>query len=260
MPTDKIILPTEKTRDNNQIPKNLVIFSKPKTGKTSILAQLPNCLILDLEKGSTFVEAMRLSASTAEEIQAIGKAVADAGFPYDYVAIDTVTALEDIACDYAEKLYSESPMGKYWFNPKDSVSQSGKQRYGGILGLPEGAGYYWLRLAFERLISFISKLAPRIILSCHVKDIYLTKDEIDFTAADIYLTGRLKQMVSAKSDSIGYLYRKKNQCLLSFKSSDTVLCGARPSHLEGNEIVISEKIGGVVQTYWDKIYLDIIKN
>jgi transcription termination factor Rho len=49
-----IILPTGKVPAQALSPRNLIIFSKPKTGKTTLLSQLDNCLILDLEQGSKY--------------------------------------------------------------------------------------------------------------------------------------------------------------------------------------------------------------
>ena len=36
----------------------MIIFSQPKIGKTTLLAQLDNNLILDLEKGTSFIDAL----------------------------------------------------------------------------------------------------------------------------------------------------------------------------------------------------------
>ena len=41
------ILPTVKTEIKSQDPKNLILFGLPKVGKTTALAELPNCLIVD---------------------------------------------------------------------------------------------------------------------------------------------------------------------------------------------------------------------
>ncbi len=114
-------------------PRNLIIFSKPKTGKTSALAQLPNSLIIDLENGSDFVSGRILKASSVEDIKAIGKAIEEAGKPYKYIIIDTITKLEEVCIPYAELLYSKTPGGKNWFT-------QGKAQYGSILALPNGAG------------------------------------------------------------------------------------------------------------------------
>ena len=44
----EIVLPTKKQKPDTASPENLVIFSKPKVGKTTLFADLPDCLILDL--------------------------------------------------------------------------------------------------------------------------------------------------------------------------------------------------------------------
>lgn len=250
--TPSIVLPLTPIKSTTQSPKNLIIFSKPKAGKTTILSKLDNCLILDLEDGSDYVDALKIKARSVQDIVNIGKAIKEAGFPYKYIAIDTVTALEEICVNYAEELYSKSPMGKNWYIAADG----GKAKYGNILNLPDGGGYKWLKQAFEKILGYIEKLAPRIILVGHVKDIFLAKEGAEFTSADLDLTGKLKRSASSDSDAIGYLFRKKNQTIISFKSSDEVACGARPDHLRGKEIVISEEIDGTVYTYWDRIYLD----
>jgi energy-coupling factor transporter ATP-binding protein EcfA2 len=247
-----IILPTSKVAPQMKSPKVLIIFSKPKTGKTKLLAALDNCLILDLEKGTKYIDALKVEAETFEEIREIGKAIKEKEYPYKYIAVDTVTALEEIIIPYAEVLYSKSPMGKNWFNPG-----GGKEKYGNILGMPEGAGYFWTRQAFTKVTDYISTWAPRIILVGHVKDTQLEKDGAVFSSMDLDLTGKLKRITSSNADAIGYLYRKGKKNIISFKTNDEVACGARPEHLSNQEIIISE-IGenGEYITHWDKVFID----
>jgi len=246
----EIILPTSKVPAEQSSPRNLVIFSKPKTGKTTLLSQLDGCLILDLEKGSKYVDAMKVEAKSIEEIKQIGKAIIEAGNPYKYIAVDTITALEEMCIPYAEQLYMKTPMGKNW--PTD-----GKLKYGTIIGLPNGAGYQYLREAFTKAIAYIQTWAPRVILVGHVKDTMLEKDGAEFNSLDLDLTGKLKRITASNSDSIGYLYRKGKKNILSFKTSDDIACGARPKHLSNQEIILSEiDSEGNITTNWDKIYID----
>jgi hypothetical protein len=250
----EIILPTKKTAPTAVSPENLMIFSKPKVGKTSLLAALDDCLLLDLESGSKYIEAMRMEATDIAGIKAIGEAIKAQNNPYKYVAIDTVTKLEDLCIPYAEQLYSKSPMGKNWFKEGDG----GKAKYGTIIGMPDGAGYYWLRLAFTKVTDYISTWAPTTIFLGHVKDVMLEKDGANFSAMDIDLTGKLKRITAAHVDAIGYLYRKgSKKNILSFKTAGDVTCGARPEHLKNKEIVISElDDNGKVITHWDQIFID----
>ena len=251
--TLEIVLPTTMSPAVTKSPKNLLIFSKPKVGKTTLLASLPNCLLIDLENGSDYLAAMKLKANTIQELFAIEAAILKAGRPYDYIALDTITALEDLCIPYAEYMYSKSPMGANWFTPLTG----GKAKHGTIINMANGAGYPWLRQAFGDVLKRINLLAPRVILLGHVKDTLLEKNGVSFEALDIQLTGKLKQSTTSKADAIGYLVRKGNKNILSFKTQDEILCGARPEHLRNKEIIISEiDADGNIITHWDEIFID----
>jgi hypothetical protein len=105
-------------------------------------------------------------------------------------------------------------------------------------------------------VEYVKTLAPKIILVGHIKDILLEKGGADFNALDLDLTGKLKRITTSQSDAVGYLYRKGNKNILSFRTTDEVSCGARPEHLRNKEIEVSEVIDGKLHTYWDKIYID----
>ena len=245
----KIELPLKPVKAITKSPKELIIFSKPKVGKTTLLAGLKNCLILDFEDGSDYVEAMKLKVGSVAELKAIGTAIKEAGNPYQYIAIDTITAMEEMCIGYAEELYSKSSMGQNWFT-------QGKPKYGVITNMPNGAGYPWLRQAFQKMLDYIKSLAPRVILLGHVKDTVLEKAGSEFNSLDLDLTGKIKRITASNSDAIGYLYRKGKQNIISFKTSDEISCGARPEHLRNQEIVLSELKDDTIVTNWDKIYLD----
>ena len=144
---------------------------------------------------------------------------------------------------YALYLYKKSPIGK---------SYNGDN----ILHLPNGAGYQWLREAVNEVLSRIFECAPKIILLGHIKVKSIEKNGKEVMASDLDLTGKIKSMVSADVDAIGILYRNGNQNILSFKTTDEVICGARPSHLKNQEIILSEETEKGFITHWDKIYID----
>ena len=237
-----ITLPTAKSKGERVNPKRIVIYSKPKTGKTTAYAGLENNLILDLENGTDYVEALKIKINNLQELLDTGKAIKDAGSPYKYVTIDTVTALEEMVMPLAVKLYRQTPMGKNY----DGTS---------VITLPNGAGYLYIRQAFFQVLDFIDILAPHIILSGHIKDKQVDDKGEMVMSANIDLTGKIKSLICANADAIGYMYRKGNKTMLSFKTNEEVTCGARPEHLRNEEIVISEMINDVLVTTWDKVYL-----
>ena len=238
-----IILPTNKVKATQVNPKRLLVYSKPKTGKTTAFAGLEDNLIIDLENGSDYVDALKVKINSLQELLDTGKAIKEAGKPYKYVTIDTVTALETMIMPLAIKLYKATAMGKSFAG--DTVAT-----------LPNGAGYLYIREAFFQVLDFIDTLAPHIILSGHIKDKVVDDKGEMVMSANIDLTGKIKSLICAQADAIGYMYRKENKTILSFKTSEEVTCGARPDHLRNQEIVITELEDGVLKTSWDKVFIN----
>jgi hypothetical protein len=235
-------LPTSKIKATLTDPGKLIIYSKPKTGKTSLLAELENNLIIDLENGTQYYDALKVNINSVQELMDLIKSIIAAGRPYKYITLDTLTKLEDLALPYALTLYKQTPMGK---------SFTGLN----VLDLPNGAGYKYLRDAMTNLLNAIYKCADRVILLGHLKTTNIEKNGKEVSAKELDLTGKIKSMVSADVDAIGLLYRgEDNKNILSFKTTDDVICGARPVHLKDQEIIISELVDGKFITHWDKIY------
>ena len=239
-----IELPTKKVLATRANPKRLVIYSKPKAGKTSALALLDDCLLLDFEKGSDYVDAMKLKIDSLQGLKEVGAEIVKAGKPYKYIAVDTVTALEELCLGYAKSLYMDTPMGKTFAGDN-------------VLKLPNGAGYLYLREAFFKILDYIESLVPddgSIILLGHLKDKNIEVAGKEVSAVDLDLTGKIKALVCAKADAIGLLSRKGNQVILNFKTSDEITCGARPDHLKNQEIILTESIDGNLVASWDKVF------
>ena len=85
--TETIKLPTKKVEAQRVNPKRLVIYSKPKTGKTTAFAGLENNLIIDLENGSDYVDALKVKANSIEDLKTIGTQLKEANYPYKFVTI-----------------------------------------------------------------------------------------------------------------------------------------------------------------------------
>ena len=242
------LLPTTKTVKRTDDPRNLIIYSNPKTGKTSSLAQLPNCLIVDLENGSDYVSGYIVKANTWQDLRDIAKELCTEKHNFKFVAIDTVTALEEVSLNLACILYQRTPMGKSWEFKNDTD----------ILKLPSGGGYLYLREAMQTIIGWFEKTGLNLILSGHVKDKVIndsTSEEMSVKALD--LSGKISNILSAKSDAIGYAYRdpEENKVYLNFGANTSIICCARPAHLNGKTILLSEMgSDGNLVTHWENIY------
>lgn len=235
-------LPTSKNKPTSDNPRFLILFGKPKSGKTTIMAALEDNLIIDMEEGSNYVEAMAVKAKNIDDLRDVAKSIKEAGCPYKYLTLDTVTALEDIILPVALQDYKNTPMGK-GFTGTD------------VRTLANGAGYLYIREAFQKIVNVFRGLADHVILIGHTKDRTINRDGKELSENLLDLSGKLERIVSSKADALGYVYRKKNQTIINFNGGDDMVVEARPAHLRGKEIVIAESDeDGNITTYWDKIF------
>lgn len=244
-----IELPKTKVPAATQDPKYLILFGLPKVGKTTVLSTLENNLIIDLEKGSAYVDALKIEANSVKDLKEICKAIKDAGNPYKYITIDTVTALEEMIKPTALKLYKASPTYSERFADMTD-----------ILTLPNGQGYMWTRKAFDMVIDMIAGCAENLILCGHVKDVALNEG-LDGSLKDLDLVGKQKRVLSAKSDAIGFVHRDDdgNLCI-NFGNDGEILTGSRCKHLAGKDIIVAEKNeDGSFTSRWDRIYPSLQK-
>ena len=251
-------LPNEKTISTRKNPKSMVIFSQPKSGKTEAVSGLDNCLLIDLEKGSDFVDALKYDVIREAEKQnklpiIILKQLINTikeenkkrkGYVYKYIALDTVTALEDVVLPYAKKLYTDTPQGRNYVG--DDVTT-----------LPNGAGYRWTRLAMINILTELEEICDTLIILGHVKakSVEIRGEEMDERSLD--LTGKLASIVCSQVDAIGYMYRKDNETIINFKPSESLVCGARSEHLKEQQItVITSDENKNLTVDWSKVFID----
>lgn len=235
-------------------PTSLLIYSPPKTGKTTIAAYLKDSILFELEpKGADFVTAVKVQCESYEDIVGYCKKIRENGKPYKYGILDTVTALEDMVLPLANELYRSTVMGKNWGKLEDGVTNDPKAS---VLKLPNGAGYQYTREAFFKVLDFFIGSFDRVILLGHLKDKFITIDSKEVTAKEIDLQGKNKNLTCAKVDAIGVLYRKENKTILSFKTDETTICGSRATHLRNKDVVVLEEIDGKLVPHWQEIYID----
>lgn len=243
-----LVLPTTKSVPKVQNPRFLILYGKPKCGKTTLLSQLDNCLIIDLEGGSEFLSALSVQARNtndfAEIAEAIRVKIAETGQkPYKYIAIDNATRLEEICLPYAAALYKQLPMAKTWKGTD-------------VRTLDKGAGYHYLREAVSKVISMFRELCDNFILIGHVKDKMINRDGEDLSEMALDLVGKLSDITCGVADAIGYVYRKKNETMVSFQGGDNTIKEARAPHLRGQIIVIADSDEkNDVAAHWDRVFL-----
>lgn len=258
------------SKDIRKNPKRLLLFSSPKVGKTTAVSGLPDSLIIDLEDGSNYISGHivnvlkiagdKLGISPKEVLNSpngaetclsiLKELIPQIRDKYKYVVIDSVTALVKIATWLGTQMYKASVQGKNYTG--DDIVRDGAN----------GAGYEWLRQAYEKILSSIEPLATECAIEiAHVKDASIMKDGRDMSARDIQLPGKLKYILCQNADAIGFMFRRDGtNTIVSFKNDERDLAtGARPAHLNNQEFVLVEEApkGSRQFTYhWSKIFID----
>ena len=253
-----IELPKEKSKATRINPKKLIIFSQVKTGKTEAMSRLKDNLILDLENGSGFVDAMKInildiaqkdSISPLQALRLVINKIKESNeskkdYTYKYITIDTVSALEDnYANELAIKLYQATTQGRN-FQGDD------------IRKLGNGYGWPWLREAVMIILRELEALCDTLIILGHVKEKLIDHLGEDLTQKGLDLAGKLSSIVCSEADAIAYLFRKDNQTIANFQPSESLTVGARPEHLKNKKIVLLESdANGVITDHWDQIFI-----
>lgn len=243
-----MILPKEKIKAENISPGSIVIYSLPKIGKTTALSELDDCLIVDFENGATFVDALKVRVNSMDDLVKLTQAlkaekVKTGKNPYSKIALDTVSKLEEMILPVALRDYKATVQGKN-FKGTDVTS------------LPNGAGYKFVRDAFTRIVDVFHELCDHLILVGHVKSSMIEKEGREVNVKDLDLTGKLKNIVCASADVVGYLFRKKDGLYISFKAGNDITCGSRCQHLRGEVFMLGELLeDGSHKYFWDKIFV-----
>lgn len=213
-----------------------------------MVSKLENNLIVDLEGGSEFLDALAVQARSVKDLGEIANAIKEeintsGNKPYKYITIDNASRLEEMALPYAVQLYKATPMGK---------SYQGTD----VRTLPNGSGYLYLQQAVRKIIDMFRDLCDNFILIGHLKDKMINKDGEELSEMSLDLVGKLANIICGEADAVGYVYRKKNETHISFEGGDNSVREARAPHLRGKNIVIAESDdSNNIDVHWDRVYL-----
>jgi len=245
-----MILPLKRRKALTVDSKRMLLFGSPKCGKTTIVSGLDDCLIVDLERGSNYVDGMIVPINTfaeyADLIKSLKQAKIDNGGknPYKFIAIDTLTALEELSLVLAKQLYMATSMG---------VNFKGSD----VRTLANGAGYLYTRQAFMKMLKPFEEVCDNLIMIGHIKEKELNSGTESWTEKSINLTGKTKDILCAWSDTIGMVYREDNMTCIDFSPSDSLIVGSRQKHLIGKKIVVAESDkDNNLKVDWSTIYLE----
>jgi hypothetical protein len=248
----------------------MVLFGKPKSGKSTLMASLDSNLIIDLEDGYRALDVMCVQARSANDIFQIkalieqkNKENGDKPF-YRFITIDNATRLEEMSLPFAAALYRKTSMGANFGYKKDNIGnilmENGKKVVdpkADVRQLPNGAGYLYMRQALKEMIGMFRPLCDTLILVCHVKDKQIKKNDEETTEMVVDLAGKTGDIICGEADAIGYVSRQGNKTLLTFKGGDNNIRGSRPLHLREKIFEVAESDEeGHLHVDMSKIFID----
>lgn len=252
-----IELPKEIVKAEAIVPSSLIIFGLPKCGKTTILSELNNNLIIDVEKGAKFVDSFKIAppadsgpVAKFNWLKEAAQSIRDAGRPYDFVSIDTLSYLDEQSEWVGTYNYMNNAMGKK-FNRKEDGSKMKPtdKEYTSVHNLAEGYGYRWSRDAMTDIFDTLKDLGKICtIFVCHVADKYVISKQSDkeVRVMDLSLTGKLKNIIVRDVDAVGYVWNKNGEMQIAFNGNEEKVGGMRGSkHIQGYEGKLD----------WNKIFL-----
>ena len=241
--------------------ESCILYGLPKCGKTTLLSRLPNCLIIDTENGTNKIAAIVKKApekgpvSRVKWLEDFADYLIAKGKPYDYVAIDTLSEVDDWTEWSGTYKYMHSIQGKS-FNrvndEKDGVMLKPDDKdYQSVHDIPQGYGYKWSRKDMLRIVEKYMKVAKKcVFFVCHVMEkfsgdgdsrIGRVKEEV--APKQLALTGKVKDILPRKVDAIGYVYNDEGVIKINFTGSEERVGGNRCQHLQGyNDVADWSKI------------------
>ena len=219
-------LPTQKQPPERRNPKLLTIFGQSKVGKTTALAALDDCLIIDTEEGADLIEALKVRVNNLKEFNDMLMAILDSEHKYTYVALDT---LDNVV---------------FWLEAATCKEHGVKQ----IGDIPFGGGYSEVRDKVMLYINRLKQICTHVIIVGHRKKTIIGTETVEVNTSSLDLSGKLKNFVMADSDAIGFVYRddESGELMISFESSNELEAGSRCLHLRGKKLPLQ----------WSSIYLD----
>lgn len=261
-------------------PRNLVVISFPKSGKTDNLVNQKNILIGDPQGGTDYFSAQNaVNLNTYEGSE-------------PFIVIKDGTYIPSGLFQTVSELYEVNDMAKYWQLYTDMKDARGKDREklydsliehllsmkfpifavdpitdmqkmfhdaaladyinqfkpkfpkSSIKRVDDYGGSQYIRRTILGIKGFIQKnAAPFIIYTGHIKEKkkIINKSDDSISVADMDFEGTMSTIFTQNSDANAIFYRDKEGCWLDFQKKDEDTdFDSRPPHLANRKIKIAE--------------------
>lgn len=197
------------------------VFGAPKTGKTTLASQAPDCLLLACERGYNAIPGIIAQDITSwAEMRQVFKELKkpEVQARFKTVIVDTI----DLAAKYCTK---------YICN-QNEVQELGD--------LPYGKGYNLMRSEFEDIFNSLAQLGYAIIFISHAQESVFTRENgTEYNRIIPSLSpSKVNAIIENMADIYGYAHQKiyedgSSQVVLTLRSNDgSISCGSRFKYID----------------------------
>jgi hypothetical protein len=244
-----IQLPSQARPPVTQSPTVLLLYGPPKVGKSSSAVQLEENLVFDLESGSKLLSGLIVDVPNIARQERLsplnilrkyyGLLSQNTNGHYRFITFDTIDVLEDLLIEEVSKKHDVRHISDLAFGKGDAI----------------------LRDEFFNLINAFRELGYKIILIGHRRRSIIGETGNEVLIRELDLRGKMRNMIMAYADAIGYVYSSNSSLLVSFKTgaNEDVAAGSRCSYLANREIELARfnDQGQIIESYWEVIYPEL---
>ena len=166
--------------------QKIIIYGEPGAGKSTLAAQFPNMLLVDVEHSSEHIDVPRVLVDSWDALLSTLSECASCQF--DTIAVDTLDVVESFcATKYAIKILAPKDFGRSFVQLEEIFKEQIMPRLDAIIS----AGKNVVLLAHNEL-----------------KKVELPDQDGQFDRHELRLTKRVKAMFEGWCDSLLFIYRK----------------------------------------------------
>lgn len=166
--------------------QKIIIYGEPGAGKSTLAAQFPNMLLVDVEHSSEHIDVPRVLVDNWDSLLSTLSECASCQF--DTIAIDTLDVVESFcATKYAIKILAPKDYGRSFVQIEEIFKEQ----------------------IMPRLDAIIAS-GKNVVLLAHneLKKVELPDQDGQFDRHELRLTKRVKAMFEGWCDSLLFIYRK----------------------------------------------------
>jgi len=252
-------IPKDVRKAPRSEPRSLLIYSAPKLGKTSIAAQIPKSLLVEMEKGGAdAVDARVMEIDNPNDLKPLFTMLkAEKGI--EVIVLDTLSKMDEWSEITGTESYQQKPQGKSFNVANGKRLPRNHPSWDSVHSLGQGFGYRYSRDEMKTWYNQAINTGKVVIFLAHIKDKFIESTSGDVVeTSEIDLTGKVKGMLSTRIDAIASLKREGSKSYLVFEHIKQT-AGSRYSYLKGRILIGESDKEGNLTTHWKSIFPSLFK-